>query len=49
MERLEESAIGGMIEIAKSIAHDYERGFGRTKDEKACEDCGYGLYCGDCQ
>jgi len=32
---LEESAIEGMIEIAKSIAHDYEHGFGGTKGEKA--------------
>jgi DNA helicase-2/ATP-dependent DNA helicase PcrA len=36
-----------MIEIAKKIAHDYEPGFERAKDEKACEECGYRLYCGD--
>jgi DNA helicase-2/ATP-dependent DNA helicase PcrA len=47
MEGLDEDAIGDMIEIAKSIAHDYEHGFERTKDERACEGCGYGLYCGD--
>lgn len=47
MEGLDESAIDDMIEIAKSIAHDYEHGFERTKDEKACEGCGYRLYCGE--
>ncbi|MCZ7372242.1 MAG: ATP-dependent DNA helicase [Candidatus Methanoperedens sp.] len=47
MEGLDENAIEDMIEIAKSIAHDYEHGFERTKDEKACEECGYRLYCGD--
>jgi len=44
---LEECAIEDMIEIARSIAHDYEHGFERTKDEKVCEECGYRLYCGD--
>jgi len=29
--------IEDMIEIVKSIAHDYECGIGRTKDEKVCE------------
>ncbi len=47
MEGLDEKAVEGMIEIAKSIAHDYEYGFERTKDEKACEECGYRLYCGE--
>jgi hypothetical protein len=47
MEGLDGNAVEGMIEIVKSIAHDYEHGFGRTKDEKACEECGYRLYCGD--
>jgi superfamily I DNA/RNA helicase len=47
MEGLDEDAIEDMIEIAKKIAHDYECGFGRTKDEKVCEECGYRLYCGD--
>ncbi len=47
MEGLDEDAIEDMIEIAKSIAHDYEHGFERTKDEKVCGECGYGLYCGD--
>ncbi|MBU4339318.1 MAG: ATP-dependent helicase [Euryarchaeota archaeon] len=47
MEGLDEDAIDDMIEIAKSIAHDYEIGFERTKDEKACGECGYRLYCGD--
>ncbi len=47
MEGLDEDAIDEMIEIAKNIAHDYEHGFERTKDEKACEECGYRLYCGD--
>lgn len=36
-----------IIEIAKKIANDYEHGFERTKDEKACGECGYRLYCGD--
>jgi len=45
MEGLDEDAIEDMIEIAKKIAHDYEHGFERTKDEKACEGCGYQLYC----
>jgi len=47
MEGLDGKAIDDMIEIAKKIAHDYEHGFERTKDEKACEECGYRLYCGD--
>jgi DNA helicase-2/ATP-dependent DNA helicase PcrA len=47
MEGLDENAIDDMIEIANSIAHDYEHGFERTKDEKACGECGYRLYCGD--
>jgi len=47
MEGLDENAIDGMIEIAKSIAYDYEHGFERTKDEKACAECGYRLYCAD--
>ena len=47
MEGLDEKAVDTMIEIGKKIAHDYEYGFGRTKDEKACKDCGYRLYCGD--
>jgi DNA helicase-2/ATP-dependent DNA helicase PcrA len=47
MEGLDEKAVEEMIEIAKSIAHDYEHGFDRTRDEKVCEECGYGLYCGD--
>ena len=47
MEGLDEDSIDDMIEIAKSIAHDYEHGFERTKDEKACGECGYGLYCGE--
>ncbi len=47
MEGLDGSAIDDMIEIAKKIAHDYEHGFGRTKDEKACGECGYRLYCGE--
>ncbi|MDP3103088.1 MAG: PD-(D/E)XK nuclease family protein, partial [Candidatus Methanoperedens sp.] len=47
MEGLDEDAIDDMIEMAKRIAHDYEHGFGRTKDEKVCGECGYRLYCGD--
>ncbi len=47
MEGLDGNAIDDMIEIAKNIAHDYENGFERTKDEKACGECGYRLYCGD--
>ena len=47
MEGLDENAIAEMVEIARNIAHDYEHGFGRTKDEKACEECGYRLYCGE--
>jgi len=47
MEGLDEDAIDDIIEIAKSIAHDYEHGFERTKDEKACGECGYRLYCGE--
>ncbi|MFH0903772.1 MAG: ATP-dependent DNA helicase, partial [Methanobacteriota archaeon] len=47
MEGLDGNAIDGMIEIAKSIAHDYECGFERTKDEKACGECGYRLFCGE--
>ena len=35
VEGLNGKAVVGMIEIAK-IAHDYEHGFERTKDEKAC-------------
>jgi hypothetical protein len=27
--------------------HDYEHGFERKKDEKACGECGFGLYCGE--
>lgn len=42
---LDESAIEDMIEIAKMIAYDYEHGFGETKDENICRDCGYKLYC----
>jgi DNA helicase II / ATP-dependent DNA helicase PcrA len=44
---LDESAIEDMIGIARKIAHDYEYGFERPKDEKVCEECGYRLYCGD--
>ncbi|MFH1323115.1 MAG: ATP-dependent DNA helicase [Methanobacteriota archaeon] len=47
MEGLDEKAVEDMIEIAKSIARDYEHGFERTKDEKVCGECGYRLYCGD--
>ncbi len=47
MGGLDGKAIDDMIEIAKRIAHDYEHGFERTKDEKVCEDCGYRLYCGE--
>jgi len=47
MEGLDGKAVEGMIEIAKKISFDYEHGFERTKDEKACEGCGYGLYCGE--
>ena len=47
MEGLDGSAVEGMILIARRIVHDYEHGFERTKDEKACGECGYGLYCGD--
>ena len=47
MEGLDEKAVEGMIEIARKIARDYEHGFERTKDEKVCEECGYGLYCGE--
>ncbi|MDW7728296.1 MAG: PD-(D/E)XK nuclease family protein, partial [Candidatus Methanoperedens sp.] len=47
LDGLYENAIEDMIEIAKSVAHDYEHGFERTKDEKACEGCGYRLYCGE--
>lgn len=47
MEGLDGNAIDDMIEIAKKIAHDYEHRFERTKDEKACGECGYRLYCGD--
>lgn len=36
MEGLDEKAVGGMIEIARRIAQDYECGFGRTGDEKGC-------------
>ncbi len=44
---LDGNAIEDMIKIAKKIAYDYEHGFGRTKDEKACGECGFRLYCGD--
>ncbi len=44
---LDESVIDDMIEVAKKIAYDYEHGFSKTKDEKACGDCGFKLYCGD--
>ncbi|PKL52727.1 MAG: hypothetical protein CVV36_10980 [Candidatus Methanoperedenaceae archaeon HGW-Methanoperedenaceae-1] len=47
MDGLDEKAVEGMIEIARKIARDYECGFERTKDEKVCGECGYGLYCGD--
>lgn len=47
MEGLEDDAVEGMIDIARKIAQDYECGFGRTKDEKACGGCGYGMYCRD--
>jgi DNA helicase-2/ATP-dependent DNA helicase PcrA len=47
MEGLDENAVEDMIEIAKSIANDYECGFEKTKDEKVCGECGYGLYCED--
>jgi len=47
MEGLDGKAVEGMIEIARKIARDYECGFGRTKDEKDCEECGFKLYCGD--
>jgi len=47
MEGLDESAVEDMIEIVKMIARDYEYGIEKTKDEKACEGCGYRLYCGD--
>ena len=47
IEELDENVIHDMIEIAKSIAHDYEHGFERTKDELVCGECGYRLYCGD--
>ena len=47
MEGLDEDAVEDMIEIVKMIAHDYEHGFERTKDEKICGECGYGLYCGE--
>ncbi|GFO96302.1 ATP-dependent DNA helicase pcra, partial [groundwater metagenome] len=44
---LDETAIDNMIEIAKQIAYDYEHGFNKTKDESACRECGYKLYCGE--
>jgi len=47
MEGLDGNAVVEMIEIAKKIADDYEHGFERTKDERDCEECGYGLYCGE--
>ncbi|MDW7725807.1 MAG: PD-(D/E)XK nuclease family protein [Candidatus Methanoperedens sp.] len=47
LEGLDGDVIDDMIEIAKSIAHDYELGFERTKDEKVCAKCGFKLYCGD--
>ncbi len=46
MEGLDEKAVEGMIEIAKRIAFDYEHGFERTKDEKACGEWGDVLDCG---
>jgi DNA helicase-2/ATP-dependent DNA helicase PcrA len=47
VQPLDESAMYSMIETAKQIAHDYEHGFSRTKNENACRSCGYNLYCGD--
>ncbi len=44
---LDEHAIDDMIETAKKIAHDYEHGFVRKKDENPCNECVYRLYCGD--
>jgi DNA helicase-2/ATP-dependent DNA helicase PcrA len=44
---LDGSAIDNMIEIAKQIAYDYEHGFSKTRNESACRDCGYKLYCGE--
>lgn len=35
-----------VIGVAKSIEHDYECGFGRTRDEKACGDVGMGCIAG---
>jgi len=35
-----------MIGVAKSIEHDYECGFERTKDEKACGGVGMGCIAG---
>lgn len=46
-EPLDGAAIDNMIEIAKLIAHDYEHGFDKTKNESACKECGYKLYCGE--
>ncbi len=42
---LDNIAIESMIEIAKQIAYDYEHGFKKTKNESACRECGYKLYC----
>jgi len=36
----DEKAVDTMIEITKKIAFDYEHGFGRTKDENTCGECG---------
>lgn len=44
---LDGATIDNMIEIAKQIAHDYEHGFDKTKNESACRECGYRLYCGE--
>ena len=45
MDGLDNNAITDMVNIAKNIAHDYEYGFEKTKNEQACEECEFNLYC----
>lgn len=34
-----------IVDIAKAIASDYEKGFAPVKDDSSCERCSYKLYC----
>ncbi|AKB57972.1 ATP-dependent helicase [Methanosarcina barkeri] len=42
---LDRGAIASMVETARNIAHDYERGFEKTEDPDNCKECGFRLYC----